>query len=92
MNNSFSDTISNICGLEMSALCGNYKYSVFSGRAAIIEGHCGIIGYSDAEVSFAIKNAVLRIRGRNLRIKCLEKHFALIVGDVAGAEVAGDEK
>ena len=92
MNNSFSQSIANICGLELAALINDYKYSVFGGHTAVIEGHNGIVEYGTETVSFVVKKGLLRVSGKALRIKCLEKHFAVVVGAISSVEVKGDEK
>ncbi|MCH5157079.1 MAG: YabP/YqfC family sporulation protein [Clostridiales bacterium] len=92
MNNSFSQSIANICGLELATLVNDYKFSVFGGHTAVIEGHKGVVEYSTETVSFAVKKGTLRISGNDLRIKCLEKHFAVVVGAIISVEVKGNEK
>ncbi len=92
MNNSFNKCVSEICGLELETLVSNYKYSVFGGHTAVIEGHKGIIVYSYDEITFAVKKGVLKVAGKNLRIKCLEKHFAVVVGSIIDVGVKADEK
>ncbi len=92
MNNSFNENISNICGMELSALAGGYKYSVFSGNAVVVEGHKGIVGYSSEEVLFAVNKTFLQVTGTNLQIRCMEKHFAVIIGKIHKVEVKRDEK
>lgn len=92
MNNSFTENISNICGVELATLTGGYKYSVFSGNAVVVEGHKGIIGYSSDQVVFAVNKSALEIVGTNLQIRCLEKHFAVVVGKILRVGVKRDEK
>lgn len=88
MNNSFNEHIANICGLELATLVGGYKYSVFGGTTAVVEGHRGIVGYLDSEVCFYIAGGILKIQGDNLKLKCLNKSFAVVVGRIDRAEVA----
>ena len=91
MNNSFSQCVADICGLELATLISGYKYSVFGGSTVVVEGHKGIVIYSTTQVSFAVGKSTLQISGDNLNIKCLEKHFAVVVGKVRSVEVK-DEK
>lgn len=91
MNDSFNESISEICGLELSTLVGSYKYSVFGNNTVVVEGHKGIVGYSDDVVSFAVAKTVLQIVGSNLKIKCLEKHFAVITGIIRQIGVANEK-
>ena len=92
MNNSFSQCIANICGLELATLVNETKYSVFGGHTAVIEGYNGIVEYSTVGVSFSVKGGILRVSGSDLHIKYLEKHFAVVVGKVTSVEVKGNEK
>ena len=87
MNNSFNEHIAEICGLELATLAGNYKYSVFGGTTAVIEGHKGIANYSDNEVSFYLSNGIIKIYGSDLNIKCLSKNFAVVTGRIYKTEV-----
>lgn len=87
MNNSFSDNIAQICGLELAVLAGSYKYSVFGGTTAVIEGHKGIASYSETELTFLLGNKLLKVCGSKLNIRCLSKNFAVVVGNVEGIEV-----
>ena len=87
MNNSFNEHIAQVCGLELATLVGSYKYSVFGGTTAVIEGHKGIATYSDNEVSFSLSNGVLSIVGDKLNIKCLSKNFAVVTGQINKVEV-----
>lgn len=87
MNGSFNQSIADLCGVELSALVNSYKYSVFGGHTAVVEGHCGIVGFGSDKVSFTLKNAVLAVCGDNLTIKCLQKRFAVVVGVIRSVEV-----
>ena len=92
MNNSLSQCVADICGLELATLIGSYKYSVFGGHTVVVEGHKGIADYTSECISFSLNKAQLKIAGSNLRIKCLEKQFAVIVGKIASVEVVANEK
>ena len=92
MSNSFLDCIQNICGLELSSLVANYKYTVFGGNTVVVEGHKGILQYSLRDVVFGLGKSNLQIIGDNLQIKCLQKHFAVIVGKVLEVKVVARAK
>ena len=91
MDNSFNQCIANICGLELATLINDYKYSVFGGHTVVVEGHKGIVEYSTEQITFAVGKSALRISGSNLKIKCLEKHFAVVVGKVLSVEVKNEK-
>ena len=86
MNNSFTNCISKICGEEIASLA-TYKYSVFGGNTIVLEGHKGILDYSTCKVSFKVGKGSLIVAGNGLCIKCLDKHFAVVVGNVCNVEV-----
>ena len=92
MNNSLSQCVADICGLELATLIGSYKYSVFGGHTVVVEGHKGIADYTGECISFSLGKFRLKIVGSNLQIKCLEKQFAVVVGKIAGVEVVANEK
>ena len=92
MNNSLSQCVADICGLELATLIGSYKYSVFGGHTVVLEGHKGIADYNGDCISFSLGKSQLRIVGSNLRIKCLEKQFAVVCGKIASVEVTANEK
>ena len=92
MNNSFSQCVANICGLELATLIADYKYSVFGSHTVVVEGHKGIVDYADDVVTFRVGKSQLRICGSNLHIKCLEKNFAVVVGKITSVEVKANEK
>ena len=92
MNNSLSQCVADICGLELATLIGSYKYSVFGGHTVVLEGHKGIADYTSDCISFSLGKALLKIVGSNLHIKCLEKQFAVIVGKILSVEVVANEK
>ena len=78
--------ISNICGVELAALPAG-KYSVYANRYVVVEGHRGIAEYQTEKVSFHFDKNLLEISGRNLQIKCLEKNYAVLTGEIASVAV-----
>ena len=92
MSNSFLQCVADICGLELATLLNDCKYSVFGNHTVAVEGHKGIVDYRSDNVSFAVKKSVLRIGGEDLRIKYLEKNFAVVTGRIKSVEVVGSEK
>ncbi len=91
MSNSFLQCIANVCGLELATLIKDYKFSVFGGNTVVVEGHKGIADYSTETVSFVIHKSLLCIRGAGLHIKCLEKGFAVVVGEIHSVEVSNEK-
>ena len=58
----------------------------------VVEGHKGIADYNTDCITFSLGKAKLKVVGSNLRIKCLEKQFAVIVGKIVDVGVVADEK
>lgn len=86
MNNSFAQCIDKICGHEIASLA-SYKCSLFGGNTVVVEGHKGICNYSTEKITFKIAKGCLVVVGNSLQLKCLDKHFAVVVGQVLGIGV-----
>ena len=52
-----------------------------------MEGHKGIAVYNDCNVCFSLKKGKLAVKGSSLSVRCLEKDFAVIVGNIASVAV-----
>lgn len=87
MNNSFSRCIDQICGHEITSLA-TYKYSVYGGNTVVLEGHKGICHYGLDKIVFQVGKQRLFIVGKNLQIRCLDRHFAVVVGEICAVEVS----
>lgn len=92
MSNSFLQCVADICGEELTTLINNYKYSVYGGNTLVVEGHKGISEYGSKCVSFALPKSVLTVTGDDLRIKYLEKNFAVVVGSIRSVEVSYEKQ
>lgn len=82
MNGSFVNCISDICGRELTALVGGYKYSVFSGKTVVVEGHRGIEVYCKERIKLLLGRGWLEINGSNLSIKCMDRGFCVVEGKI----------
>ncbi len=87
MNNSFQQCVADICGLELSSLAANGKYTVYGNNVAVVEGHSGIVNYTSETVSFAFCKGVLEVCGSDLKIRCLEKHYSVVAGKISSVAV-----
>ncbi len=90
MNKSFQNCISDICGLEISSLLKGGKYTVYANNVVVVEGHGGIVDYSLQKISFVFGKNILNICGENLKIKCLERHYAVVEGKICSVAVQND--
>ena len=87
MNNSFEQCISDICGLELAALISKGKYAVYGNAVAVVEGHKGIVEYGKEKVSFVFAASILEIVGAELKIRCLQGNYAVVVGKILSVAV-----
>ena len=87
MNNSFEQCISDICGLELSALVSQGKYAVYGNSVAVLEGHRGIVEYGKDKILFAFGKSVLEITGADLKIRCLQGNYAVVAGKICSVAV-----
>ncbi len=87
MNNSFEQCISDICGLELSQLLSGGKYSVYGNHVAVVEGHKGVADYQSTIVCFNFGKYVLEISGSELKLRYLEKHYAVVCGEISKVTV-----
>lgn len=83
----FDVEIGALSNLELSSLCGGYKYSVYSGKTVVIEGHCGIFSFYKEQIVFKIKKAFLCVKGSALVIHSLTRNFAVVCGIIDSVEV-----
>lgn len=87
MNDSFIKCVADICGLELTNLVGNYKCSLFGSGVAVVEGHNGVTSYCTESICFALPKGKLTVDGQNLKIKCLQKHYAVVCGNIVNVAV-----
>ncbi|MCM1043464.1 MAG: YabP/YqfC family sporulation protein [Corallococcus sp.] len=83
---SFEKSIADVCGLEISALAHSYKYSVFGGHTAVIEGHGGLIAYTEEQIVFKVGKSKLAVNGDVLFICQLNKDSAVVRGEIHSVE------
>lgn len=88
MNTSFQKCVADICGLELATLFGSFKYTVYGNSVAVVEGHGGIAEYSITKIAFVCGKRLLSVYGENLKIKNLEKHCAVVNGNISGVSLS----
>lgn len=87
---SFEKELFNTEDYDLLSLVGGFKFSVFSGKFVVLEGHTGIKKYEKTEIIFKIKNRYIKIFGDGLFIKQMTKSFAVVSGDIYSCEVSDD--
>ncbi|HRX13824.1 MAG TPA: YabP/YqfC family sporulation protein [Eubacteriales bacterium] len=73
---------------DILSLVGGFKFSVFSGKFCVLEGHTGIKKYEQTEIIFKIKRRYVKIIGDGLYIKQMTKNFAVVAGEINSCEVS----
>lgn len=90
MNNSFFQTICDVCGLELSTLMDGCKYSVYGNKVCVVEGHKGICSYQPNCITFFAKKGKLKVVGSGISIKQLQQNFAILAGQISSVEMQID--
>jgi len=91
MTNFFDEIVSSI-GLEPSSIAGNFKLVALGFTSIFIEGHKGLNVFSSVEMSFKVKNGVVKILGDKLELKNFSKLSALVKGKIKKVEFIENEK
>ncbi|MBO5774023.1 MAG: YabP/YqfC family sporulation protein [Clostridia bacterium] len=64
-----------------------YKITFIGGKELLIEGHKGIVSYSEQEIIARVKRGKLEIAGEKLFLKEINEDELLISGIVLGVRV-----
>lgn len=64
-----------------------YKVTLIGGKELFIEGHRGIVSYSDQEIICRVKRDKLEISGEKLFVKEINEDELLVSGIVLGVRV-----
>ena len=71
-------------GLPLAEILGNNR--------VIIENHCGIKEYSNANIRVGIKNGVYMISGSNLKIARITNTSLVVTGTIEAIRFCGGKK
>lgn len=66
----------------------SYIITIYSSNTLCIEGHKGILDYTDTEVNFKLNNNRADILGENLIIKDYDFDTAVVVGNISSVSVS----
>lgn len=78
----FIDEVMFKLGITPDGSLGGDRVSVFSGRGVFVEGHKGIVSFSDSEIEIKLRGARLKLSGSGLSIKEINPDEIFIVGQV----------
>ena len=84
---SFVNEHANLCNLEVSALINSYKYCIYGGHTAVVEGQNGLVKYTNEKVVFSVGKSQLAVVGCNLTLGCFGNKIAVVTGKIQGVSV-----
>ena len=59
---------------------------IYTGAGAYIEGHQGIIDFSESEISFKLKKGKITFFGENIFVKSLDVDTSFVAGKILKVE------
>ncbi|NCB48697.1 MAG: hypothetical protein EOM55_03660 [Clostridia bacterium] len=83
----FFEDISNLTGLPFDYLTKGFRVINLSNRAVYVEGYKGLIDTESGEMNIKLKKGVIKLTGKNLKIKNLNIETLLVVGEIQTIEM-----
>jgi len=83
----FFEDISNLTGLPFDDLKKGFRVINLSNRAVYVEGYKGLIDTESGEMNIKLKKGVIKLTGKNLKIKNLNLETLLVVGEIQTFEM-----
>ncbi len=83
----FFDEISQLTGLPFDNLSKGFRLINLSNRALYVEGYTGLIDAENGEMNIKLKKGIVRLTGKNLKIKNLNLGSLLVVGEIQTVEM-----
>ncbi len=87
MLNPFDNQVLSALDFDLTTLSNGYKYTVYDGKATLIEGHKGVKTFQPEKVVFYLKKNTIEVNGSDLYIKQMTVNFALVVGNISSVMV-----
>ena len=72
--------------MPMEAFSRNAKIELISNREATVDGCRGVLEYSGEQIRLNIGNITVRFSGRNLELRSLNVHEAVITGFIVAID------
>lgn len=82
----FFEEIAKITGLPFEILSGGFRTVNFCNKSFYVEGLKSILEFNDSEVNLKLTKGCVKIAGKNLKIKNLNKDTILVVGEILSVE------
>lgn len=73
--------------LRLPSFEGEYNIVNMSGKAVYAEGQKGLLMLSDDQVMFKVKNKIVSIYGKKLKLKDMTSQTLCVVGEIERIEV-----
>lgn len=68
--------------LKLPSFDGGYNLVNINGKAVYVEGHRGLVSLSDEMVRVRVKEKVISISGKNLKLKIMSSVTLSVAGEI----------
>ena len=68
--------------LKLPSFDGGYNLVNINGKAVYVEGHKGLVSLSDESVRFRVKEKIITISGKNLKLKIMSSVTMSVAGEI----------
>lgn len=83
----FEEEINKILDKYIDVSLCEYRYTNFAGKSVYLEGHTGLISFTDKEINFKLKKKLFILQGSDLKIKEFDNNTAIIIGQIESIKV-----
>jgi sporulation protein YqfC len=73
--------------LKLPDIDGGYDLVNINGKAVYIEGHKGLISISSETIQFKVKDKIIIVSGKDLKLKILSSVTSSIAGEIENISV-----
>jgi sporulation protein YqfC len=73
--------------LKLPDIDGGYNLVNINGKAVYIEGHKGLISISSETIQFKVKDKIIIVSGKDLKLKILSSVTSSIAGEIENISV-----
>lgn len=73
--------------LKLPSFDGGYNLVNINGKAIYVEGHKGLISLSNEMVRFRVKEKVISILGKNLKLKIMSSITLSVTGEIQNINI-----
>lgn len=84
----FLDEIASKTGLPFDILNKGFRIINFSNKSIYIEGFTNIVSFENEEIVLKLKKGIIKIQGKDIKIKNMSLETIVIVGDILFVEIS----